>query len=85
MTDPEIRAIFAGASDFEYRALRTGQATLYAYFIDGLVSGSFVADYIYKPITLDLPCDMVDAYNKALRGGIITQSPSPVRICRMWQ
>ena len=79
MTDPEIRAIFAGASDFEYRALRTGQATLYAYFIDGLVSGSFVADYIYKPITLDLPCDMVDAYNKALRGGIYNAVARPCK------
>ena len=79
MTDPEIRAIFAGASDFEYRALRTGQATLYAYFIDGLVSGSFVADYIYKPITLDLPCDIVDAYNKALRGGIYNAVARPCK------
>ena len=77
MTDQQIRSMFVGASDFEPRALRTGEATLYAYFIDGLVSGSFVADYIYKPIVQDLPSDMVDAYNTALRGGIYNAVARP--------
>ena len=39
MTHQEICAMFEGASDFEYRTLRTGEAALYAYFVDGLVSG----------------------------------------------
>jgi hypothetical protein len=79
MTDQQIRSMFAGASDFEPRALRTGEATLYAYFIDGLVSGSFVADYIYKPIVQDLPLNMVEAYNTALRGGIYNAVARPCR------
>ena len=29
MTDPEIRAVFEGASDFEYRTLRNGEAKLF--------------------------------------------------------
>ncbi|WP_289490238.1 hypothetical protein, partial [Klebsiella pneumoniae] len=70
MTDREIRAMFEGASDFEPRTLRTGEATLYAYFIDGLVSSSFIADYIYKPISHDLPLNVADAYDVALRGGV---------------
>ena len=37
MTDMEIRRIFEGASDFEARTLRSGEATLYGYFVDGLV------------------------------------------------
>lgn len=77
MTDQQIRSMFTGASDFEPRALRTGEATLYAYFIDGLVSGSFVADYIYKPIVQDLPSDIVEAYNAALRGGIYNAVARP--------
>ena len=77
MTDQQICGMFKGASDFERRALRTGEATLYAYFIDGLVSGSFVADYIYKPIVQDLPADLVDAYNTALRGGIYNAVARP--------
>lgn len=79
MTDPEIRAVFEGASDFEYRTLRNGEAKLYAYFIDGLVSGSFVADYIYKPIMLDLPQNVMDAYHKALRGGIYNAVARPCK------
>ena len=55
MTDQEIRAVFEGASDFEARTLKARDCTLYGYFIDGLVSSSFIADYIYKPISLDLP------------------------------
>lgn len=79
MTDSEIRSMFEGASDFEPRTLRTGEATLYAYFIDGLVSGSFVADYIYKPISKDLPADVVDAYNAALRGAIYNAVARPCK------
>ena len=79
MTDGEIKAIFAGASDFESRTLRSGEAALYAYFIDGLVSGSFVADYIYKPISLDLPQDVTEAYNAALRGAVYN---AVARSCR---
>ena len=45
MTDAEIRNRFEGASDFEMRKLSFGEHYLYAYFIDGLVSGSFIADY----------------------------------------
>lgn len=77
MTDAEIRAVFEGASDFETRTLRTGEATLYAYFIDGLVSSGFIADYIYKPITLDLPQNVADAYQTALRGGIYNAVARP--------
>lgn len=79
MTDAEIRAIFEGASDFEYRTLRTGEAALYAYFIDGLVSSSFIADYIYKPISHDLPLDVADAYNTALHGGIYNAVARPCK------
>lgn len=79
MTNEEIREIFSGASDFEARTLRTGQATLYAYFIDGLVSGSFVADYIYKPISKDLPEDIADAYNAALRGAVYNAVARPCK------
>ena len=79
MTDAEIREIFAGASDFESRILRTGRSALYAYFIDGLVSSGFVAEYIYKPIQHDLPQDLQDAYSTALRGGIYNAVARPCK------
>ena len=79
MTDAEIKEAFAGASDFEARTLRSGEGTLYAYFIDGLVASSFVADYIYKPISQDLPETVVDAYNAALRGAIYNAVARPCK------
>ncbi|MBR1972702.1 MAG: spore germination protein [Oscillospiraceae bacterium] len=75
----EIRKIFAGASDFESRTLRMGSAVLYGYFIDGLVSSSFIADYIYKPISKDLPADVAEAYNAALRGAIYNAVARPCK------
>lgn len=79
MTDLEIRALFEGASDFESRTLRNGEATLHAYFIDGLVSSSFIADYIYKPISQDLPLNVADAYETALRGVIYNAVARPCK------
>lgn len=79
MTDQEIRSLFEGASDFETRTLRTGEAMLHAYFIDGLVSSSFIADYIYKPISQDLPLNVADAYHTALRGGVYNAVARPCR------
>ena len=58
MTDKSIRKAFEGASDFETRTLREGEATLHAYFIDGLVASAFIADYIFKPLVRDLPEDV---------------------------
>ena len=76
MTDTELCRRFAGASDFERRILRSG-GTLYAYFIDGLVDSAFVSEYIYKPISKDLPENLNEAYNAALRGGIYNAVARP--------
>lgn len=77
MTDENIRKAFEGASDFETRTLREGEATLHAYFIDGLVASSFIADYIFKPLVLDLPQNVEEAYIAALRGGIYNAVARP--------
>ena len=77
MTDCEIRSVFKGASDFEARVLRSGEGTLYGYFVDGLVSGSFVSEYIYRPISQDLPWDVADAYQKALEGAVYNAVARP--------
>ena len=74
-----IRALFDGASDFETRQLRGGAGKLHAYFIDGLVTSSFVADYIFKPVVRDLPEDPQAAYHAALNGGIYNAVARPVK------
>ncbi len=71
LIDENIRAVFAGAGDFIARTLRCGSFTLYAYAIDGLVSGGDTSEYIFKPITEHLQADTMAAlYEKALHGTV---------------
>lgn len=79
MTDEMIRNAFEGASDFETRTLREGATMLHAYFIDGLVASSFIADYIFKPLIRDLPENVAEAYRTALRGGIYNAVARPCK------
>lgn len=79
MTDSEIRAIFEGASDFETRTLRSGANSLHAYFIDGLVTGSFVAEYIFQPVIQLLPESVPEAYEAALHGGVYNAVARPCK------
>jgi len=79
MTDAAIRAIFEGASDFETRTLRMGEHTLYAYFIDGLVTSSFIAQYIFQPVIRDLPENVHQAYEAAIRGAVYNAVARPCK------
>lgn len=77
MTDAAICALFENADDFERRALRRSPATLYAYYIDGLTSGSDIAEYIFKPISEILPLDAGQAYEMALAGAVYNATAKP--------
>lgn len=71
MTDQEIRGKFSGAEDFIARQLRCGAFTLYAYAIDGLVSGGDMSEYILKPISENLNGQtMEELYRSALLGTV---------------
>lgn len=71
MTDAQIRKQFDGAGDFIARELDCGNYTLYAYAIDGLISGADMSEYILKPISNNLIGNsMEQLYRNALRGGI---------------
>lgn len=78
LTDETIQGIFQNASDFETRKLYCGSLVLHAYFIDGLVSSGFVADYIFKPV-MHLPEQMNRAYDAALGGGIYNAVARPCK------
>ena len=78
MTDEEIRGQFAGADDFITRVLRCGEYTLYAYAIDGLVSGGDMSEYILRPITEHLTgSTMEELYGSALRGAVYNSVAEP--------
>ncbi len=71
INNENIRNIFQGAADFNYRPLKCGDFTLYAYAIDGLTAGGAASDYIFKPITEHLSAPTMEAlYEQALNGMI---------------
>lgn len=79
MTDAEITAMFTDAGDFIRRELQVGGFTLYAYAIDGLVSGSEVAENVLRPIAQDLMgSSMAELYRQACSGTIYNTAASPV-------
>lgn len=77
MTDAQIKGQFEGSSDFETRTLKLGQKEIYAYFLDGLVSGSFISDYIFKPVSENLPAEMTAAYEASLMGAVYNAVAKP--------
>ena len=74
LKDSDIRMLFEGAGDFTVRELRCGPYTLYAYAIDGLVSGSDIAEYIFKPISENLEGETMGALFMAALNGAIYNS-----------
>ena len=78
MTDAEIRSLFGNSGDFIARELSCGGQTIYAYAVDGLVSGSEMSDYILKPISENLRGDtMEELYEAALRGAVYNSAADP--------
>lgn len=79
ISNDEILKLFEGASDFETRVLRQEPETLYAYFVDGLVSSGFIAEYIFKPISQQLPQSVAVAYEAAINGAIYNAVARPCK------
>ena len=71
LNDENIRSIFSGAGDFVARQIKCCGHLLFAYSIDGLVSGGDISDYVLKPITEVMSAtDMKGMYEQALNGTI---------------
>lgn len=80
ITDGKIREMFDGAADFNVRLLTCGDFTVYAYWIDGLVSSGDISDYIMKPITEHLTANSMERlYQGALQGMIYNAVASPCK------
>lgn len=78
MTDEAIRDLFADAGDFIVRELTCGGFTLYAYAIDGLISGGDMSEYILKPISRNLKADTMETlYDAALHGAVYNSVAEP--------
>ena len=71
MTDRQIADVFDGAGDFIRRELHCGKFVLYAYAIDGLVSGADAAESVFRPIATNLVGEtMEQLYRSALHGSV---------------
>ena len=71
MTDASITEKFQEAGDFVRRELHCGQYILYAYAIDGLVSGADASEYVFQPIAESLRGNSVaELYQAALHGSV---------------
>ena len=71
MTHEEIQSRFRGTGDFIVRELRCCGFGLYAYAVDGLVSGADMSDYVIKPIAQSLRGEsMEELYRSAMAGSI---------------
>ena len=80
MNDTAISARFAGAGDFIRRELHCGMFTLYAYAIDGLVSGADMSEYVFQPIAQNLQgSTMAELYQNSLHGTIYNAVAAPCK------
>lgn len=71
MTHEEIVSRFRGTGDFIVRELRCCGFDLYAYAVDGLISGADMSDYVIKPIAQTLRGEsMEELYRSAMAGSI---------------
>lgn len=78
ITDENIRSQFQKAGDFIARELSCGGFTLYAYAIDGLISGADMSEYVLKPIADLLTGNtMEELYRTALGGKIYNSVADP--------
>lgn len=78
MNDANIRHIFSGAADLNFRTLYCSGHTLYAYAIDGLTSSNPISEYIIKPIMQQLSgASMEELYDRALHGVVVNMVARP--------
>lgn len=78
LNDENICRIFRDAGDFVRRVIRCGEMILYGYWIDGLVSGGDVSDYVLKPICQNLSeSDLKMMYREALEGTVYNAVANP--------
>ena len=77
MQPEEIRAIFENAADFEEHTVIAGGQTLVVFFIDGLTSGSEIADFVIRPLRRSVrEGSMADVLEQARTGAVCCASVS---------
>ena len=79
LTDEALRALFEGAADFVARQIAVPGGMIGLYFIDGLVSGADISEYVIGPMVrhlADLPPEAQAA--QAVAGAVNNAVADPV-------
>ena len=78
MTEPSadaVRALFGGAADLVERRVLAGGQTVTVFFLDGLTSGSQIADFVLRPLSRSLvPGTMEELFRQAAGGAVCCAS-----------
>lgn len=78
MNNENIRAIFSGAGDFNYRPLVVAGHTLYLYAIDGLTASGGISEYVVQPLLRHLTGDSItQLYDRALHSVVYNNVARP--------
>lgn len=78
ITAAHVQSVFQGAADLVVRPLRLEQVTATAFFIDGLTSGSEIADFVLHPMTRLLHGDARAMLGQCLNGTVYSAVADPV-------
>lgn len=82
-----VEKVFQDAADLVIRPLKLGQAWATAYFIDGLTSGSEIADFVLHPMSELLHGTAEEMLGQCLDGTVYSAVAQPVEemadLCRL--
>lgn len=87
ITAAHVKQVFAGAADLTIRPLQLGNVNATAFFIDGLTSGSEIADFILHPVTQLLSGTPEQMLEQCLNGTVYSAVANRVEdletLCRL--
>ena len=87
ITAAHVEQVFQGAADLVIRPLQLGPVRATAYFIDGLTSGSEIADFVLHPISQKLRGTAQEMLDQCLDGTVYSAVAQPVEnmadLCRL--
>lgn len=84
MTYPEkisaahVKQVFRGAADLVVRPLELGKNRATAFFIDGLTSGSEIAEFVLRPMSRHLKGTAEEMFAQSLDGTVYSAVAKPV-------
>ena len=70
ITAAHVEQVFQGAADLVIRPLQLGPVRATAYFIDGLTSGSEIADFVLHPMSQKLRGTAQEMLDQCLDGTV---------------